>query len=193
MMLSAVLLAGGESRRMGTDKATILFQGEPLWQRQIRTLRELRPGKLFVAARRQPGWKPVDTNLVLDETPSGGPLSGITATLARIETSYLVTLAIDMPFITTEDLLLLVKKVTANCGAVPMFGGRAEPFAAIYPKEAYAECAAALSSKDRSLQRLVRHLAEIGKVEIIHLSQADAKRYHSLNTPEDLNLYPACR
>jgi molybdopterin-guanine dinucleotide biosynthesis protein A len=193
MTLSAVLLAGGESRRMGTDKATILFQGEPLWQRKIRTLRELRPEKLFVSARRQPGWKPVDTDLVLDETPSGGPLSGITATLARMETSHLVTLAIDMPFITTEDLLLLVKKVTANCGAVPMFGGRAEPLAAIYPKEAYAECAAALSSKDRSLQRLVRHLAEIGKVEIAHLSQDDAKRYRSLNTPEDLNLCAACR
>jgi molybdenum cofactor guanylyltransferase len=193
MTLSAVLLAGGESRRMGPDKATTIFQGEPLWQRQIRILRELRPEKLFVSARRDPAWKPVGTDIVLDETPSGGPLSGITATLARIETSHLVTLAVDMPFIITEDLLSLVKEGTANRGVVPMFGGRAEPLAAIYPKDAYVDCAAALSSKDRSLQGLVRHLAEIGKIELTYLSQDEAERYRSVNTPEDLSARPACR
>jgi len=37
MTFSAVLLAGGESRRMGTDKATFLFRGKPLWQVQLET------------------------------------------------------------------------------------------------------------------------------------------------------------
>jgi molybdopterin-guanine dinucleotide biosynthesis protein A len=38
MTLTAVLLAGGESRRMGRDKAAIVFRGQLLWQRQIELL-----------------------------------------------------------------------------------------------------------------------------------------------------------
>jgi molybdenum cofactor guanylyltransferase len=192
MTLSAVLLAGGESHRMGREKATVIYQGEPLWQRQLRVLRELRPDKLFVSARAEQAWRSADTELILDEPPSRGPLSGITAALSRMETSHLVTLAIDMPFVTTEDLLALVKKVTASCGVVPMIGERAEPLATVYPKEAYADCAVALSSKDRSLQTLVRQLAEIGKIELAYLSQDDAERYRSVNTREDLNTRAAC-
>ena len=41
MNVSAVLLAGGESRRMGKDKATLLFRGKPLWQIQFERLRKL--------------------------------------------------------------------------------------------------------------------------------------------------------
>src|SRR5881227_573469 len=51
MKLTAVLLAGGESRRMNTEKATIIFNGEPLWQRQIKLLRHLGPENILVSAR----------------------------------------------------------------------------------------------------------------------------------------------
>ena len=55
MTLNAVLLAGGESRRIGRDKAMI-DHGEALWQRQLRVLRELKPQEIFVSARTNPGW-----------------------------------------------------------------------------------------------------------------------------------------
>ena len=51
MNLSAVLLAGGESRRMGQDKATLEFRGGPLWQRQLELLDQL--NLVEVSSRRE--------------------------------------------------------------------------------------------------------------------------------------------
>src|SRR5258705_11915427 len=100
MTLTAVLLAGGESRRMGKEKATIVFNGEPLWQRQITLLRHLGAKKILVSTRAERSWRPADTELVLDQPPSPGPISGLTAALARTRTPHLVALWVNMPFFT---------------------------------------------------------------------------------------------
>src|SRR5260370_25435542 len=89
MTLTALLLAGGQSRRMGSDKATLLFAGEPLWARQFRTLRELQPEALWLSARVPPAWRPPEIEIVPDEPPSRAPLSGIAAALRRLRTSHL--------------------------------------------------------------------------------------------------------
>ena len=70
MTFSAVLLAGGESRRMGTDKATFLFHGKPLWQVQLETLRKLRPAEIFLSARTEPAWRTDDVQFIADIPPS---------------------------------------------------------------------------------------------------------------------------
>ncbi|MEP6699521.1 MAG: NTP transferase domain-containing protein, partial [Verrucomicrobiota bacterium] len=90
MKFSAVLLAGGESRRMGRDKTTIIFDGQPLWLRQLEVLRGLHPEKIFVSARTDPPWRPIEIELLLDEPPSRGPLSGLTRALQFMPTSHLI-------------------------------------------------------------------------------------------------------
>src|SRR5438093_9698307 len=159
MTLTAVLLAGGESRRMGTEKATIVFNGEPLWQRQIKLLRHLRPEGILVSARAERSWRPADTELVLDQPPSRGPIGGLTAALGRTRTSHLVALAVDMPFVTNAQLQHLCNRASAGCGVVPTIDGRVEPLAAVYPVEAYAEFTAALTWDDWFLQSIVRSRA----------------------------------
>ena len=96
MNISAALLVGGESRRMGQDKATVVFHGKPLWEIQLDLLRKLRPREIFLSARSEPVWRPADVHFVPDQTPSRGPLSGLAATLPRIRTDHLLALAIDM-------------------------------------------------------------------------------------------------
>src|SRR3954465_3578690 len=148
MTFSALLLAGGESRRMGRDKATMEFGGQPLWERQLQLLRALGPEKIFVSARMAPAWLPGDVELLLDDPPSRGPLSGLTKALAALRATHLIALAVDMPLMTSDELRRLLEQVTEGWGIVPIVDGQAEPLAAIYPAEAATDFQAALAGAD---------------------------------------------
>jgi molybdopterin-guanine dinucleotide biosynthesis protein A len=181
--LTAVLLAGGESRRMGRDKAIIEFDGRPLWKRQLEILRAIRPEKMFASARATPSWLPDDVELVLDDPPSRGPLSGLTKALAAMRTTHLIVLAVDMPFITTETLRNLRSLAQTGCGVVPIIRDRAEPLAAIYPAKAAPDFVAALAGNDFSLQRVISKLVAAGKVRLLAVPAQDEHFYQSLNEP----------
>src|SRR5438034_137726 len=164
MNISAGLLAGGESRRMGKDKPTIVFHGKPLWQIQLDLLCKLYPAEIFLSARTDPGWRPRDVQFVRDVSPSRGPLSGLTATLKRIRTSHLLALAIDMPFMNENYLRSLCTLIEPGRGVLPIIGDRAEPLAAIYPSEAHVDLAAALRGIDFSLQTITARLVRSQKL-----------------------------
>lgn len=186
MNIGAVLLAGGQSRRMGRDKAAILFRGKPLWQIQLDLLQKLQPAEIFVSARTDPAWRPSDLTFVPDELPSRGPLSGVTATLARIQSSHLLVLAIDMPFINEDHLRYLCDKIEPGRGVLPMIGNRAEPLAAIYPIEARVDFVNALSGLDFSMRTLTNKLVKIGRLRVIRVSEEKELFYRNLNQPDDL-------
>jgi molybdopterin-guanine dinucleotide biosynthesis protein A len=183
MTFSALLLAGGESRRMGRDKAMLDFGGQPLWERQLELIRALGPEKIFVSARTAPAWLPDNVELLLDDLPSRGPISGVAKALAAIGTTHLVALAVDMPFMTVSELERLLQLVAEDRGVVPLIGGRAEPLAAVYPATAAANFQAALAGSDWSLQPIVRKLDEIGKVGLVPVQ--DTSLYRSINEPSD--------
>ena len=187
MNISAVLLAGGESRRMSKDKATLLFRGKPLWQIQLYLLRKLEPAEIFVSARADPAWRPADVQFVADERPSRGPLSGLTATLARIRSSHLLALAIDMPFMSEEHLRYLCNAIGPRRGLLPMIGNRAEPLTAIYPAEVYDSFVAALSGADFSMQTLTNQLVKIGMLRVVRVTEKEQGYYRNLNEPGDFD------
>jgi molybdopterin-guanine dinucleotide biosynthesis protein A len=186
MNITALLLAGGRSRRMGADKVTLLFKGEPLWARQLRSLRELQPKALWLSARVRPEWIPPEVEFVSDEPPSRGPLSGITATLQRLPTSHLLVLAVDLPHMTPEHLRKLCALARPGCGVIPRRGELFEPLCALYPVEAISAAQAALASDDVSLQHFGKVLLEHNQLQIYPLSPAEESLYRNINTPADL-------
>ena len=186
MNISTVLLAGGQSRRMGKDKATLLCHGEPLWQIQLNLLRKLKPAEILISARTHPSWRPPDIMFVPDEPPSRGALSGLVAASSRMRTKHLLTLAIDMPFMIEKYLRVLCEQIGPGRGVLPMIGDRAEPLAAIYPAEAHLDLVAAFSGADFSLQTLTRQLVRAGKLEVISVAEEEEEFFRNLNVPADL-------
>jgi molybdenum cofactor guanylyltransferase len=186
MNISAVLLAGGESRRMGADKATLPFRGKPLWQIQLDLLRKLEPAEIFLSARTDPVWRPADVQFAADDPPSRGPLSGLAASLARMRTKHLLVLAIDMPFMTEKYLKFLCGQIEPSRGVLPRIDERAEPLVAIYPQEVGADLHSRLSGADFSLQHVTSRLVEAGKLRVINVLDREKELFLNVNEPADL-------
>lgn len=184
--VSAVLLAGGESRRMGTDKATFLFRGRLLWQIQFETLQKLQAKEILVSARTDPSWRPDGIHFVADVPPSRGPLSGLAASMDRMRTTHLLALAIDMPYMSNKYLEFLCAQIKPGRGVLPKIGDRSEPLAAIYPREARVDFQNALTGMDFSLQNLVRLLLENGKLRELHVKMQETKLFLNVNTLAEL-------
>jgi molybdenum cofactor guanylyltransferase len=171
---------------MGTDKATLLFRGKSLWQIQLDTLRKLQPKQIFISARAAPLWRPDDVRFVADTPPSRGPLSGLSASMNRMNTSHLLALAIDMPWMNHNYLEFLCAQIEPGHGVLPEIAHRTEPLAAIYPREAAVEIDSALAGTDFSLQSLTRDLLVVGKLRGVSVAQQEKKFFRNINELADL-------
>src|SRR6202023_1368638 len=149
-------------------------------------LRARGPERLLVAARATPSWLPDGAELLLDDPPSRGPLSGLAKALAAMRTTHLIALAIDMPSVTSEELDRICRLAQTGCGVVPMIHDRAEPLAAVYPAEALPYFTSALAGNDFSLQGLIRKLAAEQKVTLHAVAVEREHLYRSANEPGDL-------
>jgi molybdopterin-guanine dinucleotide biosynthesis protein A len=193
MTLAGVLLAGGESRRMGRDKATLLLDGVPLWERQMGLLRALCPAELLVSAREAPPWLPADARFVADPLPARGPLGGLAAALGAMGATHLLALAIDMPAMTGEHLAALRGAASPGCGVLPWLGDHLEWLPAIYPAEAGTVAAGMLAGDDVSLKGFTRALEAAGKMKRHTIGSPDAKLYANCNSPAEWQRHAAHR
>jgi molybdopterin-guanine dinucleotide biosynthesis protein A len=101
---TAIILAGGDSRRMGRDKATLPFAGTTLMQAVIATMQQLFPATLVSVRQIRPE---IYLPQVCDTQADGGPLTGLVTTLSRVATPWAFVVACDMPFISPALVELL--------------------------------------------------------------------------------------
>ena len=183
---SAVLLAGGESRRMGQDKAGLEFEGVPLWKRQLATLRATSPAELFISGRMDGPYANTGIETVPDEQSGLGPIGGIVAALRRMKTNHLLVLAIDLPAITPEFLLGLLAVSWAHRGVVPILDDRFEPLAAVYPRRSLAHAEDCLHGPNRSLRHFATHAVSADLVMGWVIDAEKRFLFRNLNSPGDI-------
>ena len=135
-MLTLVIQAGGESRRMGQDKALLPFQGRTLIERVLRRVAHL-ADEVLVTTNKPEGYRFLGLPLVPDVIPGRGALGGLYTALSAASQPLVAVVACDMPFVSLELLsferdLLLQEGYDA---AIPRTAGGTEPFHAFYRGE----------------------------------------------------------
>jgi len=180
-----VVLAGGEGRRMGRDKAEVRTDGEALWRRQVRVLRGAGAERIVLIRRR--GQAPVEfADCRLDVFARCGPLAGLHAALGIGGHRWVAVLAVDMPGIDPAWFAWLRGFCRPGVGAIARHAQALEPLAAIYPAQACEGIAGRLARRDLSVQRFALELAAGGKLVVVPLPAGAVHRVTSLNAPPAL-------
>jgi molybdopterin-guanine dinucleotide biosynthesis protein A len=132
--VTAIVLTGGKSRRLGPDKAFLDVGGERLVDRITRRLRESVDGILIATSADKAGLFP-GHKVAVDEVPDQGPLRGIVSGLSMSETQLNFVIACDMPDVDTDTLRELLSWSEGFDAVVPSLReGEREPLFAVYRK-----------------------------------------------------------
>jgi molybdopterin-guanine dinucleotide biosynthesis protein A len=138
--ITAFVLAGGQSTRMGADKAFVEWNGNRLLELGLQAARSVVPDVRVVGSREKfSEFAPV----VEDQFRDCGPLGGIHAALLASRTELNLIMAVDMPFVSAEFLRYLITQARSSCDAdvvIPRTGGYWQPLCAIYRRR-FAEVA----------------------------------------------------
>jgi molybdopterin-guanine dinucleotide biosynthesis protein A len=151
--LIGVVLAGGASRRMGTDKALVEVAGVPMISRVAAALEQVVGGGILVSGRegRMLGYE-----CVPDRQPGfSGPLVGVATVMERAEPSQaLVVVGVDHPFVRGQTLRSLAARFDGERVVVPVADDVRQVTVAIYPASLAGQSQATLE-EGGSLQTLL--------------------------------------
>lgn len=180
---TALILAGGESRRMGQDKARLLLGEQTLLQRVAAIVQPIF-SEVIVSTRERRA--DCDFPQVIDATMHSGPLAGLAAGLECIKTSWMFAVACDMPFITPHLIENLAARRDDFDAVVPVFQGYPQPLAAFYATRIEHELRDVLQGGGkRSLRELLARL-RVCYVNEAEIPEADHAGFFDLDTPEEM-------
>ena len=188
-MLTLVIQAGGESRRMGADKALLPFLGQPLILRPLNRLSAL-ADEVLVTSNHPENYRFLGFNPIADRLPGHGALGGLFTALSAARYPYVAVAACDMPFASLEifTLELVLLQETGVDAVIPRSEAGVEPFHAVYRRET---CLPYVQSALEVGKRRVD--AWFDEVNIRYLEKDDMLTldpeqlaFLNINTPEDL-------
>jgi len=181
---TAIIMAGGNSRRMGHDKANVTLDDKTLLQTVAATMRQLFPQVIVSVRQPRAG---IDLPQVCDEHLDGGPLAGLAASLGKITTPWAFVVACDMPFVVPELVELLAGYRSRHQAVVPVVHGHPQPLAAFYAASGLEPLRASLAAQQKSLRGALQQL-DVRYVDEAEMLQADPllRSFFDLDTPQDV-------
>jgi len=181
--ITGILLAGGQSTRMGTDKGFLEFQGITFVERIINSLKPYVNDVIIVS--NNSNYDAFKYKRVEDIVENSGPLAGLYTGLYYSYTPYNLVLSSDVPYINGKVLNLLIEGFDETLDAIQIESeGKTMPLVAIYKKDCLDRCMELLQNGERRLQVAVEGF----KTKTILLDSSLEKYVKNINTMEQFKL-----
>lgn len=172
-MISVAIQAGGESRRMGQDKALMPFLGMTLLEWVMKRVSSL-GDELFVTTNHPEKYQDFGVPLYQDVLPGMGALGGLLTALSSAQNPVLIVIACDMPFANIDLLTLAIERLQSSNAdvVIPRTKQGYEPFHAVYRLET---CLPAVQSAlDAGERRLISWFQ---RVNILTIEERELRKY----------------
>ncbi len=183
--MNAVILVGGKSSRMGTNKAFLELKGKTFIELQIELLREMFD-EIFISANTSSEYEYLNLPIFKDVYPGKGPLGGIYTSLINSSSLHTFMLACDMPFVVPE-LIKHLKDLTKEYDVViPKSEKGLEPLHAFYSKKCIDPIKRSLDENNLRIISFFPHV-NVKIVELDSLTSSDSFKnsIKNLNTRDD--------
>jgi molybdopterin-guanine dinucleotide biosynthesis protein A len=172
---TAIIMAGGDSSRMGFDKSMLVINGRPIIERISEQLRDTF-SQILISANEVDKYRHLGFKVIPDRQSGQGPLMGIASALEASANEHNFVVACDIP---NMDLRFIRRMLAETDGAdivVPTTGdGKYEPLFAVYSKSALRAINDVLSTRGRKISDV------FGRCRIKYI-EARAERFVNLNT-----------
>ncbi len=182
--MTGIILAGGESRRMGADKAFLKVDGAPLIERVLNVFLS-QFDQTIIVTNRPEQYDGFRVRVVADAVNVKGPLTGIYSGLLHARADRCFVAACDMPFLNPRLIAYMTEVAGEFDAVVPMVNGLPEPLHAIYHRRNLPAMHDRLQGGDLRIANLfervrVRYLSE----REITYYDPEHRSFMNLNTPE---------
>jgi len=189
--VTGVVLAGGQSRRMGQDKRWITLEGRTLFDRALSVLEELFSEVLVVVAKPNDEMIQGKSRVVADLIPNCAMAGGLYTGLSCASCSRIFVVACDMPFLNPEVIACLGSIDPSSDVVMVKLTTGLQPLHAYYSKR----CLPFLEGMLKSQQFRVQGLAEQPELAVRIVDEQELQEldphflsFYNLNTPSDLEL-----
>jgi molybdopterin-guanine dinucleotide biosynthesis protein A len=200
--MKALILAGGDNKRLPVIKGFIEIKGCKIIESNINLLRQI--FDCVIISTNEPGlYFYLGVPMVGDIVKHKGPMTGILSALVTLEPPEIFVTACDMPFIKPQLVKYIVNKWTQSKGnsslitrqpspkngwdaAIPVFDGKSQPLLGIYSKRIIKDMEDAIKKGNRSLREFLKRLdvIYIGEEEVRAIDP-EGKSFVNINTLED--------
>ncbi|OGO17753.1 MAG: hypothetical protein A2Z14_06745 [Chloroflexi bacterium RBG_16_48_8] len=185
-MLTISIQAGGQSLRMGRDKALVHMAGKPLIEHVLEQIEGL-GDEILITTNDPEAFAYLGIRLESDPIPGAGSLAGLHTALKAAHNSHTLVLACDMPFVSRPLLDFMVELAPQTDIIVPLRDGYFEPMHAIYSQMCLAPIEAALREGNTRVISFYDHV-QVRIIDETELARYDPRgmSFFNVNTLEDL-------
>ncbi|MBK8449605.1 MAG: molybdenum cofactor guanylyltransferase [Saprospiraceae bacterium] len=183
MKLNGLILCGGKSSRLGIPKYKLHKNGIPLYRSMLKLLEPICK-TVYISCRQDQIQDLKHAHILCDQNSTNGPLEGLYQAFVENSKSDWLIIAVDLVYITFEDIELLVKNQDETYQAICLNNPETNepyPLFAIYNASIFKNLIAEYNSKLKSAKRLLME----SKIKTIPLE--DSNILKGINTVEDLN------